>query len=202
MDEGFSYSQSNHIKPFIPKLTEQQFCRNDPVFTTYLTVQPEHRFRYEYLQNNLLAHPPLYYIIFHTISSFFPNVFSKWFGLGLNLLLFLITQLLLYGLGKQFLTEKKVFLPLIFYGFSIPAICCVTYIRNYMLFTTELTGLFLLAVCMAQSARDDKQQLFYTYLFGYAAVLFLGCMTHYYFYIVAFFLCAGLCLLLLIYKRY
>ena len=65
------------------------------------------------------VHPPFYYMIFHTICSLFPGVFTKWTGIITNLiafsLTFLVLDLILKRLRVSFLMEM---LGLLFYGFN------------------------------------------------------------------------------------
>lgn len=53
-----------------------------------LTVQQEYAFNYKSVFYNQAqdVHPPLYYVIIHTISSFFPGTYSKWFAIIPNMM--------------------------------------------------------------------------------------------------------------------
>lgn len=199
VDEGFSYGQSNGISPTMPNITENELCRlSPPIFHNQLTVQPEERFTYKRIKKNILTHPPLFYYILHTVSSFFPNTFSKWLGLIPNLLYFLLTQIALYLLSRRFLSPIKSLLPVIFYGFSVAAICTVVFIRNYMLLTLLTTVLLL----SAGKIIDDNDEKSHKNLLYFCLTLFLGFLTHYYFLITAFILCAGICFIFLLRKLY
>lgn len=202
VDEGFSYIQSNGTSTSIPYIEDDELCRlNPPIFKDQLTVQPARKFTYKRITEILEVHPPLFYFIFHTINSFFPNHFTKWTGLTLNLIIFLLTQLALYQLAKQFLSPIKSLLPVIFYGFSVAAICTVVFIRNYMLLTLLTTLLSLYAVKIIRNINtDDKTYL--RNLSYFCLSLFFGFLTHYYFLLTAFIFCAGICLTMLIHKLY
>lgn len=202
VDEGFSYGHANGTDLYIPYISDDQLCRlNPPLFHDQFTVQQEERFTYGRIKDNLEAHPPLFYYIFHTINSFFPDHFTKWTGLSLNLFIFLLTQIALYLLSRRFLSPFKSLLPVIFYGFSVAAICTVAFIRSYMLFTLLTTLLFLFSdKIMTDIKTDDKNA--YKNILYFCLTLFFGCLTHYYFLITAFILCAGICLMLLCRKHY
>lgn len=205
LDEGFSYSQSNFIsskviRKTIPDISADQTCRSYDEIKNFLTVQPDERFSYSKLQNNLIAHPPLFYLIFHTIHSFLPNVFSKWTGLIFNLLIFALTQIAFYALSRRFLPKSRALLPVVLYGFSVPAICTVTFIRGYMLLTLETTLLCFLALEILERQKENKPLK--ATLFAFCVTLFCGGITHYYFFISAFILCAGVCLILLTRRAY
>lgn len=198
IDEGFSYTQSNRTNNIV--FSKEQACSSGEFLQKNMVVQSDNRFNYTYIKHNLIAHPPVFYIIFHTISSFFPNTFSLWFGLGLNLLLFSLTQIVLYKLSQMFLTDKRALLPPLLYGFSIPAICTVTFIRNYMLFTFETTLLCLLTIQLLNLIKNKQNINLHIELFCF--LLFFGCLTHYYFFVFAFILCGGICFCLLLQKQY
>ena len=70
-------------------------------YKDYLVVKENERFRYDTVIYNqtLDMHPPLYYSILHTICSFFPEQFSWYFGLSINLVSLCITQIFLYLLA-------------------------------------------------------------------------------------------------------
>ena len=42
------------------------------------------------------VHPPVYYFIFHTACSLFPGVFTKWTGIAVNLIAFVISFIFLW----------------------------------------------------------------------------------------------------------
>ena len=73
---------------------QQEELRNDFV------VLPGEQFRYNVVKQmqSWDVHPPIYYYIFHTACSLFPDVFSKWLGIGVNMIAFVGSFLLLaYG---------------------------------------------------------------------------------------------------------
>ena len=67
-------------------------------FGDYVTADTEHRFDYGSVFYNQVhdTHPPLFYMVLHSISSFFPETFSKWYGLFPNIIYFSITSILVY----------------------------------------------------------------------------------------------------------
>ena len=68
----------------------------------YITVSNAHRFDYSIGYKNQIkdSHPPLYNYIVHTICSFFPRTFSKWYGFSFNLVVFIFLQILLFIISK------------------------------------------------------------------------------------------------------
>ncbi|NLM16869.1 MAG: hypothetical protein GX221_04060 [Candidatus Riflebacteria bacterium] len=109
-DEILSYGLSNSTKslflyPHPWKRNQKSTNFNDWIpgrtIEEYVTVQENERFSYKNTWQNQEqdTHPPLYYLILHTICSFFPETFSKWQGFSINILCFVLTQILLFTIG-------------------------------------------------------------------------------------------------------
>lgn len=197
VDELYTYGLSNsYYEPFI-NISENTELSSD-YFEEYFTVQDNEKFAYKSVYNNQSrdVHPPFYYFLFHTIASLTPNVFSKWTGITLNILLFIISWLVLYKLAKLILKDKYLsLLPPVIWGFSSGAISSVVFIRMYMLMTlfVLLTSYFHVKSVKMQSF--NKITLGWIYL-----ITFLGVMTHYYYVIFACFISIIYCIYLL-YKK-
>ena len=156
------------------------------VFLEYLTVQQGEGFAYDrvYYNQTQDVHPPLYYILIHTICSFFPNTFSKWFGLGLNFVLFALCQVVLYKLSIEMLkTRGKSLLVCALWGFGVGALNTVLFIRMYALLTLFVLLSFLIHVKITQTNKIPIK-----YILGVIAITILGDLTQYYFYIYSFLL--------------
>ena len=105
VDEYYSYGFANSsqgfslIQVFDGNLVNRVITQND--LRDYIIAEPEETFTYGYILDNCAQDmtPPLYYCILHTICSFFPGEFSKWFGLCINLFAFLIILLGLYHIS-------------------------------------------------------------------------------------------------------
>lgn len=188
MDEVCSYGLSNsNFKPF-PLDFGSWLDKN--YFLDYLSTgsDPFNYFNYVSVYYNQAndVHPPLYYFLLHTVCSFTPHIFSKWSGIILNIIIFILTNILLYLLSEKLL--KNNFLSLCvctLWGFSIGAISCVMFIRMYMLFTlwTVLYTLLFTKLINEDSDNHIKKKI-YRYI---GITTFLGCITHYYFLIFSFF---------------
>lgn len=50
------------------------------------------------------VHPPFYYLLLHTVCSLFPGRFSKWSGIGLNIVLFVLSWSVLAKLTRRIVT--------------------------------------------------------------------------------------------------
>ena len=92
VDEMFSYGHANSSTgAYLVKGIDANFNIEDiekyllnrwfdgSVFHNYLTVQPEERFKYSYIFENLAVgvHPPLFYILLHTLCSFTPDILAN-----------------------------------------------------------------------------------------------------------------------------
>lgn len=169
-------------------------------FHDYLRVLPDQRFAYGSVIYNQVYdyHPPLFYMVLHTISSFFPNTFSKWYALVPNMIYFAASMLLLFVLAKRiFKNEWLALVPVIAYGFSAGAISNVVFLRMYVLLTVWVLALMDLHVKWILNDRMQKKDFLLLVLVAY-----LGFMTHYYFFLIAFFTSAFYFFYLLLKKRF
>lgn len=166
--------------------------------SSFVTVEEGERFAYDrvYYNNSLDAHPPLYYFFFHTLCSFFPNVFSKWLGLGLNILFFALSQIALFFLSKKiFGANCWAVAPTALLGATRIGLDSAFFMRMYALMT--LLTVLLMLIHYAMLEREKRSDLPLCF-----AVTFLGMFTHYYFAIPAFFMAAFYCFRLLRQKRW
>lgn len=151
-DEIWSYGLANsYYQPFI-YMKDGVFIDNmtvddvinynewesGEVFKDYITVQPGERFAYGSVYHNqtLDHHPPLYYMLLHTVCSFFPNSFSLYYSFFLNCIFLIVTQVFLYKLSKLILkSEYAALLPCILYGAGTGALSTFVFLRQYSLLT-------------------------------------------------------------------
>ena len=143
-------------------------------FHDYITVTESNRFNYFSVLNNFRGddHPPLYALFLHTICSFFPGVFSKWFGLTLNIVITLLTLLLLYVTVRDYLGGRNLaILVTACYGLSAAAGDIVTFIRLYALVTFMTIGFVYAHLRLVEAdwewSKKDRRILILFTLFGY-----------------------------------
>lgn len=185
VDEIWSYGLSNSY--YHAQIWEDNGLANvriDPeMFKSYLTVNKGEEFSYGSVIYNQThdAHPPLFYMVLHTISSFSPGEFSKWFGLIPNVIYFAIAMYLLLRIVRC-ISEKNIFsiLVLALYGFSIGAVNSVTYVRMYMLLTVWCLFFLLENI---QIYKEEKISVKRFVLLSIAT--FGGLYTHFFFIIFA-----------------
>lgn len=196
IDEVYSYGLSNSDhEPFPWRVDE--WLEGD-YYKEYLTPTEETRFNYDSVIYNQVqdVHPPFYYLIFHTVSSFFPGIFSKYTGLVINLvihlILFFLVYRLLYYLTQNFIVSLS---GSLFWYMSVAALNAMTFIRMYSLFTLLVVGLYYWTFKYLEEKKNK-------YLIFLGVCYFLGGWTHYYFYIFAFFFTLTVCLFFLFKKEW
>lgn len=187
VDELWSYGLANsyyHPHVYSDDALEERWVSGE-YFREYLEVLPEQRFRYGSVIYNQTQdyHPPMFYMVLHTISSLFPNTFSKWYGIIPNIFYFVISMYFLFQLSKQiFKNEWLALIPVLAYGFSAGAISNVVYIRMYVLLTVWVLMLLNLHVkWILQNEMHIRDFI------ALVITAYLGYMSHYYFFVIAFF---------------
>ncbi len=210
-DEIFSYGLSNSFyQPFIQsdnlKADAKDFKNINEWFSgdslrNYITVQSGEQFRYDSVWYNQSQdrHPPLYYSVLHTVCSFFPEIFSPWFGFSLNMLFFVITQIFLYKLTRNILKSKYLALiSCIIWGFSYAALSMVLFIRMYcMLVMWVVIFMYLHSELYSTKVKNPLKQLIPIIL-----VTACGTLTQHLFLFPAFVTAVCFCIWYLIKKRF
>ena len=139
------------------------------------------------------VHPPVYYFLLNIICSLSSGIFSKWQGLSLNLIFFVISQLLIIAIANKVGNKNKAitWFSLALFGFSPAIISGITFIRMYMLLTSECMALILLHMNMLTDIKNSSSlSRFVKYLIQIAVTVYIGFLTHYYFAVFAFFVAA------------
>lgn len=200
-DEIYTYYSSNKTAGLF--VNDRQWLEGQTIKNEFV-VLPGEGFRYNVVKQmqSWDVHPPLYYYLFHTACSLFPGIFSKWTGIGVNLIAYAISYLLLaYGAYCGAASEKEgrilAFLTCLAWGFCGAVISGVMFIRMYQWLTV-----FVL-LCMDLHLRAVKKREFraVTFYLPVCLTVFLGFLTQYYYIIFHFFLGAGFCVFLLKNKK-
>lgn len=201
IDENYSYILSNSFDASKISHDEQAWNRwlSGDFFSKYLTVETGEQFSYGkvYYNNTQDAHPPLYYFLLHTVCSFFPEMFTPWFGMALNIGLALVTQILLFCLAKE-ITGSSLWgvVPVAFYGSMKAFVDTTLFIRMYALLTLFTVLLLFLHYRMIKGSWKNST------LFSCYIVTFLGVFTQYYFAFIAFFVALFSCIWLIYHREY
>ena len=139
------------------------------------------------------VHPPVYYFLLNIICSLSSGIFSKWQGLILNLIFFVISELLIIAIANKVGNKNKAitWFSLALFGFSPAIISGITFIRMYMLLTSECMALILIHMNMLADIKNSSSlSRFVKYLIQIAVTVYIGFLTHYYFAVFAFFVAA------------
>ena len=203
-DELYTYYSSNKTAGLF--VEDRQWLSGEELYNE-LVVLPGEQFRYGVVKQmqSWDVHPPLYYYIFHTACSLFPGVFSKWLGIGVNIIAYVVCFVLLWYAsytaitvgdkeGNRQQTAMALSLVTCFaWGFCPAVISGVMFIRMYQ----WLTLFILLCLCIHLRAMKKQEFGIGSFLLPVAVTVFLGFSTQYYYIIFHFFLGVGFCVLLL-----
>lgn len=202
IDEMFSYGLSNAIDKPIPLQDDLSLYNrwiDSEYFKNYIVVSEHEKFSYQAVYHNQTqdVHPPFYYMVLHTLCSFFPGTFSKWYGLSLNIVFFMISNLILFLISKKIFNESWLSLiPPAIWGFSIGAVNSVLFIRMYALLLLFVLFFCYLHLLLIEQGGNKKRW------FCLSLCVFLGFMTHYFFLVFAFFVSLLYCIYQLTTKKY
>ena len=190
-DEYYSYYSSNVTYGLVP--TDREWKDVDEIRSEFLVREGE-QFRYGLVKTmqSFDVHPPLYYMVLHTICSLFPGMFSKWFGLGLNLCLFAVCFWMLAKISWHIFKGNKymTLLTCLLFGFQTGVLSGITFIRMYMMLT-----MWCLAVTIWHIPTwKEGMKLTVKNSVCLFVLVTLGFLTHYYFAVFLFFLAAYTCL--------
>lgn len=197
-DERLTFGLANNTMGGV-KIENGKVYHGFSLYNDYLSVRNTERFDYKGVWKNQAkdVHPPFYYVIIHTICSFFPEQYSKWFGIIPNIIFMILTDLLLYQLAKFILKDNRLaFIATAAAGTTTLAMNMVIFIRMYAMMTVFVVGISLMFAVYFDREKDWK---FYT---GCYMFIVGGTMTQYYFLIYLFFLCLFFGIRLLVQKKW
>lgn len=213
-DELYSYHFVNQTN--YPYITEDRgddtwmnAWHTSNYFLDYLTADEEEAFDVAatYLSIRRDVHPPLYYLLLKiscsAFSLIFPAVFSKWCGIVLNILFYILTISVLYKLA-QYLTKSSAyaFITCILYGFGIGAVSTVVFLRMYMMFTFFGVLFVYINALLWRRLWEEKPGSGIALYAALCLSTVMGILSHYYFVIYAFFISAFIWVCSVIIKRY
>ena len=189
-DELFTYAYSNNNGVHdlshedrdseVPTNNDQWLSGN--IINSYLSVDMNDRFDYmSIIKNNKGVHPPMYFILLHTICSFFPEQFSLWYGFIINLVCFVICQILIFSFVKK-ITDNYIvaLMTCVLYGFSQAAVNTYIFVRMYAL--VAVWCVLSLNLHYDLMTREEKFKRIIPVL---SVVTLLGALTHYHFLVYA-----------------
>ena len=176
---------SSKLLSYKADVYEEPVWITDKQFRDYITVDGSDAFDYLSVYFNVKDdnHPPVHFMLLHTMSSIFQRTLSPLLGCAINLISLGITLWLLLRLGRQ-LTD--VFLPgmdgrwlgmtaVLLYGMSTGALATVLLIRMYGLLSCLCVALLSIHVEKCKNQEFDRKNK------GLTAVTVLGFLTQYFF---------------------
>jgi len=189
-DEVFSVGFANNTRDFlfITKGVYEEYSENGwlsgEFINEYFSVQPGENFAIMSIHRNVRndVHPPLYFMLLNFVSSFCVNKTSAVPGHIINILISAIMSLFLYLIGRKIFINRatSVLAPLLWL-FSLGGENSIQYIRMYLALCTLCVICVYISICIMENE-------FKYYLYVFMGVLVtIGTLTHYYFYIFAFF---------------
>lgn len=170
-------------------------------FSDYIQVEDGSRFDFLSVFYNSIydSAPPFYYYIIHFVCSLFPNSFSLWYGLAVNILFLMLTCGLLYKLTQKYMAASSyAMLITLCYALSIGGISTLTIIRMYAVYTFFILAFFAINLNILENNFIFTRK---TYIY-YILIAVLGFYTQYYFIIYASLLIATILLFLLCKREY
>lgn len=205
-DEFYSYYSTNKTAGLF--VEDRTWMERDSFRNDFVVLEGE-QFRYDVVakMQSWDVHPPFYYFLLHTMCSLFPGVFSKWLGIGVNIIGYIPCFFLLWYLVYTTASIRKekadrinpeflAFLTCLMWGLGAAVISGVMFIRMYQ----WLTLFVLLCACLHVRAIARKKTGL-SFLIPLAITVYLGFLTQYYYIIFHVFLGAGFCFLLLRHKK-
>lgn len=183
MDEIVTYSFANNTGN---KQWEWQVKLDDPkesleVFFTTNEYNPAFNYKNVWGNSQGDTHPPLYYMLVHTVSSVFYGQFNKWIPFSVNIVFGCLIIFTVYKTAKVLMEKETVALICAFVFAINPALIeMVTFLRMYVM------GMFWCALLTYLVVKHWGAWSCSFYIFNTLIVIFSS-LTHYYFIVYAFF---------------
>ena len=146
-DENYSYYSTDVTFGLWP--TDHEWKNTDEIRSEYMVLPGESlNLGMVKLNQTYDVHPPLYYFILRIVCFFSKGIFSKWQGLIINLVFYLICLILLWriadiaGRGNTWID----LFTLALFGLSPGFLSAVTFIRMYVMLTMWCFLVLLIAM--------------------------------------------------------
>lgn len=158
---------------------------------------PYDRFNYSgvYWHQRLDNHPLLYYSLVHTFCSLFPDSYSIWYALIINVMALLLIDAILIRIGRLLFRERYAgavliltsMMMVVFYGM-------VSLARMYMLLALICLWFLYISLRIVKEMQVSMPEIL--------LCVFLGSQIHYYFYVYAAVTGLIILMILLVKKRW
>ena len=188
-DEYTSFTIANNAEAgMITTFTQNVLYDNiDEPYMRGMVVQPGHSFEFG---NVLTADaqdtlPPLYYLLLHVTFSCFPGTFSIWYAAAVNIPLYIACILLVYYLARLLgLDEPEALTASALFAFLPGTLEMGVFIRMYLLAILWTITLGIGCVLLI----DNDEPVIKASVWVFFSLLG-GALTHYYYLVLAFFMC-------------
>lgn len=185
-DECFSYFNTNNS---VGRMAyDRSFVSSEDILKDFYVKDGE-QFNYKYVVElqSYDVHPPVFYLLLHTVCSFMPYKFSMWQGVGLNIFYALLTTIFLYLIIKRIIDNDKVALVITLLTAINTGVCCnVMFIRMYCLMTLFITIAIYLHIIMSEY--NCMNELSFKIIIANSLLAYVGFLTHYFYLLFIFFL--------------
>ena len=166
------------------------------VLKDYVVVNEGEQFTYDSVYNNQVydLSPPFHSMVLHTICSFFPEQYSRWFSFSINIISFVLTMIFLFKIAKMH-SNNDVFsiCCCALYGFSLGARDTFIYLRMYAM-CTALAMIIIYNIFRFLQNYQKTHKLIQRNLIVACVVSYIAFLTHFYMLsfmgIMTFFICA------------
>ena len=171
----------------------------DQALAHVASVHPRESFNFVKVWKNQAAdtHPPLYYLLLHTICSFFPTLFSKWFAWFVNLIFILGVLYASRRLVRE-LTQSEFILQAV----SLSLVLCSTVLNATACLRMYIMAMFWVSLETAMLVGQLDKPVTNEFCRRAALVALLGALTHYFCPLYSVLACTVFCLLLLAQKEF
>ena len=197
-DEYYSYYSSNVTQGLHP--TDMEWKDTEEIRSEFMALEGEGlAYGTVKLMQSWDVHPPLYYYVLRTVSVLTAGTFSKWQGLAVNLIFFVLSWITLAMISKELTgnDRKKTAVICALFGFSPAIFSGITFIRMYMMLT--FACLLILYVHVRAIVREKLS--FRGFYLPVILLSFAGFQIHYYFAVFLFFMAAAVSLYLFFHKE-
>ncbi|MBQ9334497.1 MAG: hypothetical protein IJS12_09210 [Lachnospiraceae bacterium] len=189
-DMIFTYTLANNTysplffnKEVIDAIPNTNGWFNAEILREWYLVNDYDRFDYKgvYWHQRIDVHPPLYYMLIHTVCSVFPGTYSNMYAGIVNILGILIIDLL-FGLLFKTLYSNYIYaaLPILIIPIQGGMVSQIFNLRMYILLEAMCFWYLYIHILSDINGWSRKR------LIQFILCVILGCLSHNYFYVYAF----------------
>lgn len=184
MDEAYSLGLASYDKVEIQNNEDfYNTWHSGDYYEDYLTVNDDEKGEYSQVYENQKndVHPPFYYLLLRFCMGFNLNLYSKWPGIILNIIIYIFITILMYLileklLKKQSYSKEKAIIIAFISSIIMSSLNNVIYIRMYALSTLNI-----LITTFLHMKLLEKEKITPGIFIAIGISALIGSLTHYYF---------------------